>query len=226
MIKLLFTLILSSFVILNHNENKPVIIYVNDPLCSWCYGFSPIISKIKDKYKTVADFRLVEGGLRPDSKDPMTEELKSSLKEHWEEINEQTGQPFNYEILKSNEFVYNTEVPCRAVVAFRKLKPDSAFDFLKAIQNAFYVKNKNTNSLQTYLELLPGFNVDEKEFTKIFQSEEVKAETRKDFELTETAGIAGFPAIILKKDGKFKIITAGYDSYSKLEKKLDKELLN
>lgn len=206
-------------------EDIPVMIYVNDPLCSWCYGFSPEVEKIKVKYQNVADFKVLEGGLRPYAKDPMSDELRISLKQHWEEIHEETGQAFNYGIINDKTFIYDTEVPCRAVVTMRKIKPSAAFDFLKAIQSAFYVNNRNTNNIETYLELLPQWGIDPKEFSDAFQSEEIKTQTKRDFELTEAAGIFGFPAIIIKRGDKIKVITSGYDKFSRLEKKLDKELL-
>jgi putative protein-disulfide isomerase len=41
-----------------------VIIYVGDPMCSWCYGFAPEITELKEKL-TDYEFKLVLGGLRP-----------------------------------------------------------------------------------------------------------------------------------------------------------------
>lgn len=29
-----------------HN-NKPALIYIGDPLCSWCYGIAPELDKLK-----------------------------------------------------------------------------------------------------------------------------------------------------------------------------------
>lgn len=30
---------------------QPIVYYVFDPLCGWCYGFSPIITKAYDTFK-------------------------------------------------------------------------------------------------------------------------------------------------------------------------------
>ncbi len=39
------------------------IIYVNDALCGWCYGFSPVITAIHEKYKDELDFEVISGGM-------------------------------------------------------------------------------------------------------------------------------------------------------------------
>ena len=32
------------------NDDKPILWYFADPMCSWCWGFSPVISEIKKSY--------------------------------------------------------------------------------------------------------------------------------------------------------------------------------
>ena len=43
--------------------NKPRIIYFFDTLCGWCYGFSPVIKQIADKYGDEFDFEVISGGM-------------------------------------------------------------------------------------------------------------------------------------------------------------------
>jgi putative protein-disulfide isomerase len=44
-------------------QERPEIIYVFDPLCGWCYGFSPVIKQAYDTYKDKADFKVITGGM-------------------------------------------------------------------------------------------------------------------------------------------------------------------
>lgn len=62
---------------------------------------------------------------------------KRFLREHWKEVTDKSGQQFNYGILESNEFVYNTEPPCRAAVTMRHLKPEVVFDYFVDVQKSF-----------------------------------------------------------------------------------------
>lgn len=40
------------------NAQSPTIIYIGDPLCSWCYAFAPEISEVKEALANY-DFKLV-----------------------------------------------------------------------------------------------------------------------------------------------------------------------
>jgi len=65
MIKLFFISILLLMQNLSLAQEQPTIIYIGDPMCSWCYGFAPELSKTIDHFDNKANLRLVMGGLRP-----------------------------------------------------------------------------------------------------------------------------------------------------------------
>lgn len=207
---------------------KPELVYVGDVMCSWCYGFSPEITAVKERFKDELDFKLLNGGLRPYTKEPMDAEMKKFLRQHWKEVTKASGQPFGYNILAdSSRFVYNTEPAARAVATVRKLKPGSEFEFFKKAQNSFYVKNRNTSDINTYLELLPEFNIDKESFKENFNSEQMKQAVAGEFKQAELLGVTGFPAVLLNKDGQYIMITNGYskrgDVIRVIEKALEKK---
>ena len=88
-------------------------------MCSWCWGFSPVLNKIIKKYSNAAPTRLVVGGLHAFDTDPMSDEYKARIKHHWEQVAEATGQPFNYAFFDREGFVLDTEPACRASVVVR-----------------------------------------------------------------------------------------------------------
>ena len=45
------------------------IIYIGDPMCSWCYAFSPVIQRLFEKHKDESKMSLVLGGLRSEALD-------------------------------------------------------------------------------------------------------------------------------------------------------------
>lgn len=190
-------------------QDKATLLYFGDPMCSWCYGFSPELSKVLEQLGDQVDLDLVMGGLRPYGTETMAD-LDDFLKHHWEDVNERSGQPFKYEILKDKAFVYDTEPACRAVLVMRKLKPESEFEFFKAVQTAFYFENKNTSELATYTALAEKFGIESGVFQKEFESEEMKKLTRKDFETSAEMGVRGFPTLVLKKGDKLSLLCNGY----------------
>ena len=49
------------------------LIYVADPMCSWCYGFAPVIAAIADAFRERLPISLLLGGLRAGNTRPMTQ---------------------------------------------------------------------------------------------------------------------------------------------------------
>lgn len=101
------------------------IIYVGDPMCSWCWGISPALNQLKSTAEANGiPYRIVLGGLRPGGGDAWNEDFRNFLKHHWEEVNQRSGQPFGESLFDLEQFDYDTEPACRAVVAARQLAPE------------------------------------------------------------------------------------------------------
>ncbi len=197
-------------------EKDSVLVYVADPMCSWCYGFGPEITKVKETYSQYT-FRLVMGGLRPNGTETIGD-LGKHLKKHWEHVQEASGQLFKYDLLENKDFIYNTEPPSRAVVAVRKMAPEKEFDFFKAVQRAFYQDNKDTNQVETYCELVRQMGLSEEEFRELYESEDVRYETRADFQVSAEMGIRGFPATLFRHQGEFFLTSHGYTKAAEVER--------
>ncbi len=207
---------------MNYNwlqNETDALIYIGDPLCSWCYGIAPELDQLKNHFPKL-DFRIVMGGLRPFGKEKAIE-MADFLTSHWVEIEKRTGQPFSYEILKNSDFIYDTEPPCRAIVTARNLAPALELEFFKAVQKTFYFENKDTNLSNTYLEIAKKFNFDLNKFEVLFHSDAIKEETRTDFQITQDMGIKGFPSLVLKKDGKYALVANGFDSAENITDRIE-----
>jgi len=205
--------ILLGFLLLNSifvmAQEKTKLIYFADPMCSWCYGFSPELTEVVESLSDSIDFEMVMGGLRPYNKETMSD-LSDFLQEHWKEVADRSGQPFSYDILKEESIVYDTEPACRAVALMRTLNPGQEFAFFKAIQKAFYKNNKNTNETATYLDLVEDFGVDRETFRQAFESEEWKAKIKEDFQYAATLGVRGYPTLVLQKGKDLYLLSNGY----------------
>ncbi|MGZ6015963.1 MAG: DsbA family protein, partial [Phenylobacterium sp.] len=66
----------------------PHLIYFSDPMCSWCYGFSPVVEDIRRTFGRALPIRIVMGGLRPGTEKAMTEEAKLEIADHWTHVHE------------------------------------------------------------------------------------------------------------------------------------------
>lgn len=195
-------------------DNNNYLIYIGDAMCSWCYGFSPELDQVIIDNPSF-ELKLIMGGLRPYSKEKAIG-MANFLKSHWVEINNRTNQPFSYEILKDENFVYDTEPASRAIVVARTMDPSIEYDFFKAVQMAFYRDNKNTNDLENYLPIAAKFNIELNAFERFFNSQEIKTRTNGDFHLSKQFGIKGFPSLILKHNGNLTQLSNGYTEASNI----------
>jgi len=187
---------------------NPTIIYIGDPMCSWCYGFAPEITKVKEVLPGY-DFKVVLGGLRPQGTETMAD-LGDFLEHHWKEIEKRSGLPINYGVIGDESFVLDTEPGSRAVVVAREMNPEIELDFFKAVQRAFYVDNKDMTSENTFTEIAKAFDLDTAVFKQKFNSEEARYNTRSDFQLAAEMGIKGFPSVVVRHNGQLYLAANGY----------------
>ncbi len=198
------------------------LIYIADPMCSWCYGFSPEIQRVMEHYKNRLRFSLIMGGLRPGGGTQWNQEMKDFLRHHWEEVAKKTNQSFNFSLLERPAFNYDTEPPCRAVVVVRDMVPDKTFLFFKAIQHAFYCLNKDPNELNFYVPICESLNIPTDDFEENFHSEEYKKKTLKDFAHSRQLGIRGFPSLVLLTEDSLQLVTHGYSKFEKMQETIEK----
>lgn len=200
-------------------SDEDALIYIGDTMCSWCHGFAPELTKLKNDHPELS-FKLVMGGLRPYNTEKAIE-MADFLKSHWVEIEERTGQPFSFDILSDPDFIYDTEPASRAVVVARMMNPKVEFEFFKEVQMVFYRDNKNTNNPETYLPVAEKFGLDKEKYLELFNSNEAKELTRADFHLSQQMGIKGFPSMVLKRGQQFSLIANGYQKAEKIETIID-----
>jgi len=189
-------------------------------MCSWCWGFAPVLDEIKSQHSDQLQVALILGGLRPGTMQPIEDSVRAEILQHWHEVHKRSGQPFMFEDAMPKGFIYDTEPPSRAVVTLGELDPESVLAYFKKIQAAFYAEQKDVTREAVLVELLAGFDVDKAQFQSLFQSDEMRDRTLAHFQRTRQAGIRGFPTVILQKGDKFTLLTHGYQPYEALEPKI------
>lgn len=194
----------------------PVPFYFVDPMCSWCWGFSPTFERVRGEFAADFEFSVIMGGLYPSASTPLDERSKAMIREHWDHVYEASAQPFDYRFLERDGFVYNTEPPCRAVVTARELTPGSEFSMLERVHSAFYADNLDVTKTATLADVAVAVGFERSEFLDHFDEEKTRLATGNDFAITQSASIQGFPALIagaLQGSGPLTAITIGYQRY-------------
>ena len=199
------------------------IFYIGDPMCSWCWGISPHVNALKRfANQEHIKMKLIMGGLRPGGGQKWDEQFKSYLKHHWQEVNNRSGQPFKLALFQKDQYDYDTEPACRAVVTIRNIAPEKDMAFYELVQYYFYAENKDPKLLDFYRPICEKLEIDFKDFTENFKSKAMLEATQADFLKSREMGIRGFPSLIYRKGDKLYMIASGYVEFNDLKESISK----
>ena len=195
------------------------LLYVADPMCSWCYGFGPQLAQLLERHPQ-ARVELVMGGLRPFNTEPMSEAFRDMLREHWRHVHEASGLPFNESLIERADFIYDTEPACRAVVTARSIFAGLALGYFKAVQEAFYREARDVTRPEVLADIAAEQGFGRAAFLAQLESDTMRDETRLDFNTAQSVGATGFPTLGVAHGAQLFLVTAGYVGADVLEERL------
>lgn len=193
------------------------LIYVMDPMCSWCWGFAPVAAAlIAQAAEAGVSTRLVPGGLRTGGS-ALDSSTRKYILEHWQAVAEATGQPFRFEGAMPDGFVYDTEPACRALVTARELDAERVWPLLALIQRSFYEQGVDVTRAPQLVELAEQAGFNRELFAQRFASHDIRAATSADISWVQDLGIAGFPTLLAERNGQLALLTNGYQPLDSLQ---------
>ncbi len=201
------------------------LIYIADPMCSWCYGFGKTLDALLAEPGPAAPLQLalVMGGLRPYTVEPLAPARADEIFGHWHHVHEASGVPFAQTpntALHLPGFVYDTEPASRAVVSVRALSPKLQWRYFKEVQKAFYADAKNVTQSSVLAELAEPLGLPRDTFLDAFASAAMREATRQDFAQSQAWGIRGFPALVAEHAGGLHLVAQGYLPIADLRERL------
>ena len=186
------------------------LLYVMDPMCSWCWGFAPVVEALAEQAAAAGvSLQIVVGGLRRDQV-AIDAAARVRYLGYWQAVNASTGQLFDFERGLPEGLVYDTEPACRALVTARQLDAASAWTLLKLIQQAFYTEGADVTQASVLVQLAEQAGIPRIEFAEAFDSQAMQEATDADFTWIQDLGIAGFPTLLAERDGQLALLTNGY----------------
>lgn len=195
------------------------LLYIADPMCSWCWGFAPVIDRIDRSFEI--PMRVVVGGLRPGDRAEPLGQLRAVLEHHWAQVAAASGQPFDLKGLDRTDWMYDTMVPDTAVVTMRSTAPDETLQFLATVQRAFYADAIDVTDPDVYRDLVIDFPVDPDAFVAAVRSPEMRAVAEKDFQEAQWIGATGFPTLLLRDGATAVPVTLGYAPFEQVADRIN-----
>lgn len=185
-----------------------VIYYVADPMCSWCWGFAPVLEAVRRTLPHGLELRYIMGGLAPDSDEPMPAQTREYVQNAWREVEATTGARFNWDYWKKCTPRRSTYPACRAALAAGL--QDALQPMFAALQRAYYLEARNPSDTDTHLHLAAELGLDSGCFAADLASQQVQDLLEEHFVQRRMLQVREFPSLLLEKDHSYHWIMRGW----------------
>ena len=187
------------------------LIYVHDPMCSWCWGYKPTWLKLKAALASQLTIEYKVGGLAPDSQEPMPENMRAMLQSTWHKISAMLGTQFNFDYWQVCQPRRSTYPACRAAIIARAHNKEP--QMIEAIQHAYYLHAQNPSDESTLITLAEKIGLDKQQFSEELCSEALNQKLHEELAFSASLPIQGFPSLVLITDNKAIAIKINYTDH-------------
>lgn len=194
------------------NEDSQILYYIHDPMCSWCWGFRPVLGQLQQALSGRIEVQYVLGGLAEDTDQPMPVAMQNTIKETWRRIQQEIpATEFNYDFWVKCQPRRSTYPACRAVIASKMQSAESEQQMILAIQQAYYLNAKNPSDDSVLIKLAEDIGLDLDIFVSDFRSEKCRDQLEKEMLLTRDLYVSSFPALVLSHNSTETMIHIDYN---------------
>lgn len=184
--------------------NAPVLHYLYDPLCGWCYGAAPLVKAASE----VVPVRAHGGGMMAGAQRlAVTPQLRTYVMAHDRRIAEATGQHFGAAyfdgLLRDTTAVFDSGPPIAAMLAADQLA-GRGLDMIGCLQVAHYVDGRRVADRAVLLEMAEAIGLDFAAFADAldqYSGEAVQTHIRETRQFMAQVGASGFPTLVLETNG-------------------------
>lgn len=187
------------------------LVYVHDPMCSWCWAFRPVWASIRSDLAADIQVSSLLGGLAADTAAPMPVEMQQGIRGIWQTIQQRVpGTEFNFDFWARCQPRRATFPACRAVIAAREQSPAFEESMIVAIQQAYYLQARNPSDDATLIELAGELGLDAERFAGDLQSDRVQALLLDEIRRARRLGADSFPSLVLVEGGRGRLLQLDY----------------
>jgi len=180
----------------------PVLHYIFDPLCGWCYAAAPLLAA--SRLPGLALQWHAGGMLSGPARRTITPDWRAKVMPHDERIAALTGQPFGdayYNgLLHQTGATLDSTAPIAAMLAAQSLA-GRGLEMLARAQTAHYVEGQQISTLGVLQSLARELGLDAREFAAAYQSalaDSAVPHIQESREWLQASGGQGFPTFLLE----------------------------
>ncbi len=186
----------------------PHLVLVTDPMCSWCWGMADELHDAMAALGDEASFDLMLGGINTHSTQPIGAYGRRYLMRLWREVAETTGQRFGFAL--PDQYVHNSVRACLAVEAVRVLTDAPPFEFLRRVQEQFFVYGRDVTRESLLLWVAADMGLDTADVQLEMNKPALLERVRFQFDNASTFGTNAMPSLLLEADGRLQLFAGGY----------------
>lgn len=199
------------------------LLYVADAMCSWCWGFAPVVSALR-RAEPERRWHLVHGGLRAGAAARvMDRAMRATLQGHWRQVQSRTGQAFCWNLLNHGALRrYDTGPAASACVTVREMDPGMELDYFLALQAVFYRDGRDISQRGHQIRVAADCGLDPQAFGARLGSAGTGRRVASDYRFARRLGVSGFPALLLVPGGgaQARSVTLGWRPLAEVQARL------
>lgn len=210
---------------------KPALIYCYDAYCGWCYGFSAVIKRIADEYKSVLETDVLSGGMILPEKPTHISTIAPYIQKAYKTVEELTGIKFGQDFLwhifnyEDSDWYPNSEKPAIAMSIFKEFYPRRAIEFASDLQYSLNYEGRDLTDDEAYRHLLEKYSIHPEVFYERLNSEEYKEQAYYEFSLVKQLQVTGYPCVFIQTgELKFYMVARGFTDYETLKQRINNVL--
>lgn len=188
------------------------LIYIHDPMCSWCWAFASGWRRIQAELPDNVGVQVLLGGLAPDSDVPMPQDMQQFLSETWRLIEQSVpGTRFNHDFWRDCQPRRSTWPACRAVLTAEILRDGAGTEMSTAIQHAYYLEAKNPADTEVLVSLAESIGLDSSAFAALINSEENRERHTRQMAHAQELGVNSYPTLLLQTPAQLQCLPIDYN---------------
>lgn len=202
-------------------QDRPLLLYVFDPLCGWCYGFHPVIEQLQEKYQDQFAFQVISGGMVRGERIGPIGEVAGYISEAYKVVEEKTGVTFGEGFLRNvlapGTTIFDSEPPARALAVLKQHAPDQQVALSSAVQKAIYYDGMEPVKPESYAGIASEFGLDPALLAEQMNTEAAQRAAEAEFDLSNQLGVQGFPTVFLFTQTHRFLLARGYLPFAQME---------
>ena len=206
---------------------KPILFYCYDAYCGWCYGFSPVIKKLVEKFSSL-QVEVLSGGMIIAEKPVPISATAAYIQKAYPTVEEYTGIKFGADYLwhinnpDMSDWFPDSEKPAIALCIFKEFYPERQVEFAGDLQYALHYEGRDLTDNEAYTHLLEKYSIQPEIFYSKLSSEEYKEQAYYEFQLCKQLQVTGYPCVLLQNsESKFTLLARGFTDYETLSARLE-----